>query len=651
MRRTILSTVPAALVAGACSAPPGGVGSAEGSSAAARSDAAQRVPGASSTTAASRFTSGAGIQREGGTGSSAAFHHGSAAAPLGAGDSASRALQLATFDAAWRIILDTHFDPDHLLPPPARADPGAQPRSAAGERSSIDWHAIRSELRPRAEAAESTEDLRLVVDEMLARLGQSHFALVSAESMRPSGSVSSPTSAAAPAGAMKPVERQSPPTRRVPAVDSVADRGTLGMHIRVVQNQALVTAVEPDLPAALLGIRPGWVLVAVDGQTVQDVLAQARQGGVGSVGAVGSAEPVGSWQGSMLAQAVEDLIDGPPGVTRQLVLRDRRDEEQQVHAALANALGEEVQLGDLPALRACFSVRSASDDELRQAGGAAATVGIVSFNVWLLPIVRPFHEAIDRYRRADGLVIDLRGNRGGIGYFATAIAGHLVQERSSLGSLRTREGRTEFDVLPRRVTAEGVIAEPFAGPIAVLVDECTASTSEIFAGGLQALGRVRVFGQPTAGATLPARTTRLPNGDTLLHATADYLLPDGTRLEGRGVIPDEPIPLRRGDLLEERDAVLLGALRWIARHESTALHASRGPAHDRAGAASPISLWRKSCCLQPSPLPHDCVAAARRRAAGIRLRGGSLPCGSGLGFVDAALSPQAAWPEAGLTPH
>jgi len=57
--------------------------------------------------------------------------------------------------------------------------------------------------------------------------------------------------------------------------------------------------------------------------------------------------------------------------------------------------------------------------------------------------------------------------------------------------------------------------------------------------------------------------------------------------------------------------------------------------------------WLTACgeshaaCNRPR-LPHGCVAAARRRAAGIRLRGGSLPCGSGLGFGDAALSPQAA---------
>jgi len=344
------------------------------------------------------------------------------------------------------------------------------------------------------------------------------------------------------------------------------------MHVRVVQDQVLVTAVDPGLPAASAGIQPGWELVQVDGQSVQAFLGESDAGQQSGL----QRNTTGSWRGFLLTQAIDELLDGPTGTPRTLIFRDRADAVQRIETVLVSALGEDVQLGDLPPMRANFVARAASDEELSQAESAGRTVGIISFNVWLLPIVRPFHEAVDRFRSADGLVIDLRGNRGGIGYFATAIAGHLLAERSTLGSLRTREGRTEFDVLPRRVTAEGVIAEPFAGPVALLVDDCTASTSEIFAGGLQSLGRARVFGQPTAGATLPARTTRLPNGDTLLHATADYQLPDGTRLEGRGVIPDDLLPLRREDLREDRDVVLLSALRWIAVHAPQATRARAG---------------------------------------------------------------------------
>jgi carboxyl-terminal processing protease len=116
---------------------------------------------------------------------------------------------------------------------------------------------------------------------------------------------------------------------------------------------------------------------------------------------------------------------------------------------------------------------------------------------------------------------------------------------------------------PRLVNTNGERVEPFAGPVAILVDETSASASEMFAGGMQGLGRVRVFGTTSVGGVLPAVTERLPNGDVLYHAIADFITSDGIVLEGRGVVPDEPIRPTRADLLAGRDPVLDAALRWI----------------------------------------------------------------------------------------
>ena len=62
-----------------------------------------------------------------------------------------------TFDAAWKIVRDTHFDP---------------------RMNGVDWNAVSTELRPRALAASSPGELRSVIREMLGRLGQSHFVLL-----------------------------------------------------------------------------------------------------------------------------------------------------------------------------------------------------------------------------------------------------------------------------------------------------------------------------------------------------------------------------------------------------------------------------------------------------------------------------------------
>src|SRR6185436_9633416 len=102
-------------------------------------------------------------------------------------------------------------------------------------------------------------------------------------------------------------------------------------------------------------------------------------------------------------------------------------------------------------------------------------------------------------RQADGIVIDLRGNPGGLADMIRGIAGHFLSTPELLGRVHMRGVELEFRANPRRSTADGRRVEPFAGPLAILVDELTASASECFAGGLQSLGRARVFGTRTMG--------------------------------------------------------------------------------------------------------------------------------------------------------
>jgi carboxyl-terminal processing protease len=176
-----------------------------------------------------------------------------------------------------------------------------------------------------------------------------------------------------------------------------------------------------------------------------------------------------------------------------------------------------------------------------------------------------FQRAIDRFRAADAIVIDLRGNPGGLAAMIMGLSGHFLVERQPLGTMKTRESELKFAANPRLVNAAGERVTPFAGPVAVLVDGMTGSASECFAGGLQALKRVRVFGQTSMGQALPAFFDKLPNGDVLIHATGDFVTADGTRLEGRGVVPDEIVQVDRRDLLAGRDPTLQAALAWVDR--------------------------------------------------------------------------------------
>ena len=100
-------------------------------------------------------------------------------------------------------------------------------------------------------------------------------------------------------------------------------------------------------------------------------------------------------------------------------------------------------------------------------------------------------------RMAPGVVIDLRGNPGGLGAMAMGMSGWFVADKGhQLGVMTMRTGDLKFAINPR--------ANGYTGPVAILTDEITASTSEIMAGGMQDLGRARLFGATSAGAALPS---------------------------------------------------------------------------------------------------------------------------------------------------
>ena len=105
--------------------------------------------------------------------------------------------------------------------------------------------------------------------------------------------------------------------------------------------------------------------------------------------------------------------------------------------------------------------------------------------------------------------------------------------------------------------------------MAVLVDGLTAAPPNASPGGLQSLGRVRVFGQTSMGQALPALFDRLPNGDVFIHAWGDFVTGTGARLEGRGVIPDETGAADRATICwPAADRPLEAALAWIDRAKS-----------------------------------------------------------------------------------
>jgi carboxyl-terminal processing protease len=169
----------------------------------------------------------------------------------------------------------------------------------------------------------------------------------------------------------------------------------------------------------------------------------------------------------------------------------------------------------------------------------------------MLPMSERLRGGVEELRTQgmDALIIDLRGNPGGVGAMSIPIARMFVREGASLGVLQMREFNQEFNVEPN--------PDAFDGPIVILVDEGTASTSEIFAVGMRDIGRVTIVGAgPSAGMALPSMIETLPDGGLIQYVVGDYHSAKGSAAEGEGVVPSIKVEESRADYAAGRDPVL-----------------------------------------------------------------------------------------------
>jgi len=184
-------------------------------------------------------------------------------------------------------------------------------------------------------------------------------------------------------------------------------------------------------------------------------------------------------------------------------------------------------------------------------------IGYIRFNIFVIGLLERIKSAIRGMSDASGIIIDVRGNPGGLGGMAAGIAGVLEKKQTSLGTMHQRVGHINFAVFPQ--------ASVYSGPVVIVTDGGSASTSEIFAAGLQELGRAVVVGERTAGAALPSIIQKLPTGALFQYAIGDFKTPKGTLIEGRGVIPDVEVKFTRRSLLDGRDVQLEAAIEQIKR--------------------------------------------------------------------------------------
>lgn len=412
-----------------------------------------------------------------------------------------------SFDIVWRTVKENYFDPKF---------------------GGVDWDAVREEFAPRAASARTDRELHALLQQMLNRLGRSHFNIIPPEAIPSIGAEED----------FKGGEGEDD----TPGAEEPRRKGSLraaeqltygiGIDLRVVGGTALVTRVEPNSSAARAGLRTGHVLRSIDGQPLSEILRTLRL--------VAVYEP--SARNQIPAEIIVGYVNGPPGTSVKLTFLDGRNRVRRAVVPREHLKGELVPLFQtLPAQFVEF-------ESARLRGG----VGYVRFNLFAAPVLEKFCAALRSMKDAPGIVLDLRGNRGGLLGLVYGLGGLFETHPVSFGMMRTRAGWHDLGIVPQK--------NVYRGQLVVLIDAETQSAAEMFAAGVQASGRAVVIGQRSAGATLPSAAKELPTGAILQYAFADFVAADGRLIEGFGVEPNLSVKLNRRQLLAGRDPQLEAAL-------------------------------------------------------------------------------------------
>lgn len=163
------------------------------------------------------------------------------------------------------------------------------------------------------------------------------------------------------------------------------------------------------------------------------------------------------------------------------------------------------------------------------------------------------------------IIVDIRTNDGGDGGYAKTIAGAFSDGEYFISTVQTRNGpsHSDFDAITREYTQRtGTIQ--YLKPFILLTDRATISAGDYFALNMRAFHHVTIIGDSTAG-DLSSKSMRkfLPNGWSYHYSIQKRLLPDGTSLDGIGVVPDVYVKNSKQDIQGGTDKVLNTAILYL----------------------------------------------------------------------------------------
>ncbi|MEE8408457.1 MAG: S41 family peptidase [Myxococcota bacterium] len=355
-------------------------------------------------------------------------------------------------------------------------------------------------------AAESSHDILYRKLEILAELfGQveSHYVDQVSASDLVYGAAHGLTSVLDPHSAFFPPEEYQ-------ELINVTEGEYAGIGVEISSRDGLpeIIAIFDDSPAQRAGIHPGDLILAVDGESVEE----------------------------MSLDAVKRKLRGPVGTKTALAIRRRgRDEAWR-----------------FTLLRRWVRVDPLEHQTL------APGIEYVRIKSFARRVTSDLKALLSRHTPKRGLVLDLRANPGGLFDEAVGVC-DLFLESGLIVSAHGRGGRLlNRQTAHRRDTQSGY-------RLAILIDHGSASAAEVVAGALGDRGRARLFGSRSYGKGSVQSMLDLSDGSGLKLTVARYVTPSGAQIDGRGIEPHVPIDTSdRYDAGDDNDPGLEAAQAWIS---------------------------------------------------------------------------------------